>query len=83
MLLPLVSAWTGAALALVTRKSKVGQPCWPESVFLLLLQAVNALFLRGLPGSQELNQQLATHFIAKVKHFMHTQQLLLGHISYL
>ena len=49
----------------------------------MLLQTLNALFFRGLPGSQELNQQLANHFIAKVEHCMHIPQLLLCHVGYL
>ena len=49
----------------------------------MLLQTLNALFLRGLPGSQELNQQLANHFTDKVEHFMHIPHLLFGHIGYL
>ena len=49
----------------------------------MLLQTLNALFLRGLPGSQELNQQLANHFTDKVEHFMHISQHVLGHIGYL
>ena len=47
----------------------------------MLLQTLNALFLRGLPGSQELNQQLANHFTEKVEHFMNTSQHVLGHIG--
>ena len=49
----------------------------------MLLQTLSALFVWGLPGSQELNQQLANHFIEKVEHFMHIPQLVLGHIGYL
>ena len=33
----------------------------------MLLQTLNTLFFRGLPGSQELNQQLANHFTEKVE----------------
>ena len=49
----------------------------------MLLQTLNALFFWGLPASQELNQQLANHFTAKVRHFMHTSQVLLAHMGYL
>ena len=49
----------------------------------MLLQTLNALFFPGLPGSLELNQQLANHFTEKVTHFMHIPHFVLGHISYL
>ena len=68
VLLPLVCAWPCAAMALVTCKGMIGQSCWPESGYPpVLLQTLNTLCFRGLPGSLELNQQLANHFTEKVK----------------
>ena len=44
---------------------------------------MSVLSFRGLPGSQELNQQLANVFTEKVEHSMHISQCVLGHIGYL
>ena len=49
----------------------------------MLLQTLNVLFFRGLPGSQELNQQLANLFTKKVECFMHMPHLVLCHTGYL
>ena len=71
MLLPLDMCSSGASL----NTPLLASEC-------VLLQTLNVLCFRSLPGSQELNQQLANHFTEKVEHFIHISQHVLGHIGH-